>query len=155
MTSYLRHPVSCTLRLTPRVDSRVESTLAHTVTVMSQPRKIDARSLPTRRCMAACGCFGFRVMISTGNCSTLSPSQALGGERREGGLRERMPLTRIFILTKQIREMAKSHEHVGRFALKSILSSTFPESCYPKHTHCGRLQRKNQSPAVKISHLRR
>ena len=37
-----------------------------------------------------------------------------------------MPLTRIFILTKQFVITAKSHEHVGRFALMSILSSTIP-----------------------------
>ena len=37
-----------------------------------------------------------------------------------------MPLTRIFILTIQFVITAKSHEHVGRFALMSILSSTIP-----------------------------
>ena len=77
--------------------------------------------------------------------STLGPSFALGGERKGNGFEERMPFNAKFHFSHTICGTTKSHEHVGRFALKSMLSSTIPIVYIQKYTHCDRLQRKNQS----------
>ena len=84
-------------------------------------------------------------MNSQAESHTLGPSLALGGERRGNGFEKRMPFNANFHFSHTICEITKSHEHVGRFALMSILSSTIPIVYIQKHTHCDRLQRKNHT----------